>query len=258
MSGIHPTAIIHPGAQLGEGVEIGPYSVVGPNVRLGDRSVLMSHVVLDGVTTIGCECHIYPFACLGTLTQDRKYKPGNRVSMEIGDRTTIREYVTINSGTNDGEITKVGSDCLILAYCHVAHACKVGNHVTMTNGATLAGEVVVEDECILAGYSGVHQFCRIGRLSMLGAMVKVTQDVPPFMLVAGTPPEVPGPNTVGMSRRGLSTEAQSAIKLVHRLLYRSGLSTSQAVEKIKAEVPMLPEVEYVLQFIAASQRGILK
>jgi len=257
MTQVHNTAIVEKGAELGENVVVGPYCIVGPNVTIGDGTRLMSHVVIDGCTKIGRNCVIFSFACIGTQTQDLKYK-GGKTFVEIGDRTTLREYVTINSATNEGEVTRVGSDCHICAYAHVAHACRVGNGVIMSNAVALAGEVVVEDQAVLGGLSAVHQFTRIGRLCMIGGCSAIRQDCPPFMLVAGNPAQVAGVNSVGMSRRNIPEQVQARIKDAYKLLYRSGLSTSQAIERIKSELPMTPELEHLVSFIESSQRGITK
>ena len=257
MTMIHPTAVVSPGARMGDGVEIGPYSVLGPHVTLGAGARLMSHVVIDGHTTLGEQCVVFPFASLGAQTQDLKYA-GGITRVEIGDRTTIREYVTVNSGTTEKEVTRVGSDCLIMAYCHLAHGCVVGDSVIMANGAQLSGHIVVEDQAVIGGMVGVHQFVRIGRLSMVGGYTRVIKDCAPFMLVEGAPAAVRGVNGVGMQRRGIDAQAQERIKDAHRILFRQGLSTRQAVEKIRAEIPMCPEVESLLVFIEASQRGITK
>jgi UDP-N-acetylglucosamine acyltransferase len=257
MTHIHPTAIVAAGAQVGTDVEIGAYSVMGPHVTIGDRTRVMPHVVIDGCTTIGQGCTIFPFASVGGQTQDLKFK-GGRTFVEIGDNTTLREYVTVNSGTAEGEVTKVGSGCHIMAYCHVAHKCTVGNGVIMANGATLAGEVTVEDEAVLGGLSGVHQFVRVGRLAMLGGMTKLTQDLPPFVLVDGNPATPRGINQIGMQRHNVPADSISVLKNAFRLLYHESLSTRQAVERIRAELQSCPELDHFLAFIAASQRGIIK
>ncbi len=257
MATVHPTAIVLPGAELGVDVEIGPYCIVGQHVKIGDRAKLVAHVYLDGRTTIGAETVIWPFASIGTQTQDLKFK-GGVTYVEIGERTTLREYVTVNSGTNEGDITSVGNDCHIMAYSHVAHQCSVGNGVIMSNASTLAGHVVVEDDAVIAGMCGVHQFVKIGRMCMLGGCSKATQDIPPFMLADGNPATVHGLNTVGLQRRGVSQESRSRLKEAYRLLYRSELSTRQATERIRAELPASPELEHLLAFIAASERGIAK
>jgi len=257
MTEIHPSAIVSEGAELGVDVQVGPYCVLGPHVRVGDRTRLRAHVVLDGRASIGADCAIFPFACIGTQTQDLKYR-GATTFVEIGERTTLREYVTVNAGTVEGEVTRVGSDCLIMAYSHVAHACAVGNHVIIANASQLAGEVVVEDQAILGGLVGVHQFCRIGRLCMVGHNAKVSQDVPPFMLADGNPVRVRGVNSVGLDRKNIEQAARSELKRAYRLLYRSRLSTTQATRRIRDELEQVPEIEHLLSFIAASERGIVK
>jgi UDP-N-acetylglucosamine acyltransferase len=257
MSGIHPTAIVASGARLAADVEIGPYCTVGPHVQLGAGTRLVSHVVLDGHTTLGAGCTVFPFASIGTQTQDLKYQ-GETTFVEIGDRTTLREYVTVNSGTTAAELTRVGADCHIMAYCHVAHGSKVGNGVIMANGASLSGHIVVEDLANIGGMTGIHQFVRIGRLCMIGGMSRIVKDCPPFMLVEGNPAEVRGVNAVGLQRRNFSAEAQTAIREAYRILYREQLSTRQAVERIRAELKLCPELESLLAFIAASERGIMK
>ena len=255
--GIHPTAIVNKGAVLGEGVEIGPYSIIGPNVVIGDNTRLMSHVVLDGWTKIGKDCTIFPFASIGTQTQDLKYK-GAKTFVEIGDRTTIREYVTVNSSTNEGETTRVGSGCLLMACSHVAHACEVGNGVIMANYVGLAGHIVVEDNAILGGMAGVHQFVRIGRLCMIGGYSKVIKDCPPYMTIDGNPAEVRGLNSEGMKRKNVDPKAQKLLKEAYRILCREGLSTSSALEKIEAELEKCLELEHLISFIKKSERGITK
>lgn len=257
MPDIHPTAIVAPGAQLGERVVIGPFCSVGPRVRLGDGTRLVSHVVIDGLTQIGAGCTIFPFASIGLQTQDLKFA-GGQPGTTIGDHTTVRESVTINAATADGHFTRVGSHCHIMAYAHIAHDCIVGDHVIIANVGTLAGHVIVEDRVILGGLSAVHQFTRLGRNCIVGGCSKVVQDVPPFMMADGNPLRVPGLNSVGLSRAGISEESQKALKQAHRLLYRSGLGTRDALKRIEEEVPQTPEVQHLVQFIRASERGIVK
>jgi len=257
MSRIHPSAIIASGAQIGADVEIGPYCTVGGQVKVGDGCRLLAHVNLDGRTTLGPGCLVYPFASIGTLTQDLKYA-GGATYVEIGARTTLREYVTVNSGTAEGEVTRVGDGCLIMAYCHVAHACRIGNDVIMSNNSQLAGHIVVEDQVVLGGMSGFHQFIHIGRMAMVGGMSRITKDVPPYMLVEGNPAQVYGINAVGLTRRNVSAGSQQHLKAAHALLYRQQLSTRQALDKIRAEVAMVPEVEYLVNFVESSERGIIK
>lgn len=257
MTKIHPSAVVQEGAQLGVDVEIGPYSVVGPDVRLGDRCKIMPQAFLDGHTSLGPECTVFPFASIGSQTQDLKFK-GGTTYVEIGAKTTLREYVTVNSGTADGEVTRVGSQCHIMAYCHVAHGCKVGDRVIMANGASLSGDVLVEDDVVIGGMTGIHQFTRIGGFAMVGGMTKITQDVPPFMLVDGAPAGVHGINSVKLQRLNVPAETQALIKKAFKMLYRDGLSTRQALERMKAELPQVPEIERLITFIEASERGIIK
>jgi len=257
MTKIHPTAIIEDGAELGDGVEVGAYSVIGPNVRIGAGTVIHPHVVVEGITTIGEECKLFPFACIGTQTQDLKFR-GGRTSVEISDRSTFREYVTVNAGTNEGEITRVGSDCTILAYCHVAHACQVGNEVIMSNGATLAGDVIVEDQAIIGGLTGVHQFTRIGRLCMVGGCSKIVKDCPPFMIVDGNPAQTRGVNVIGMERRGIEGSTREIVKKAYRTIWRKGLSTQHALEELEEQAASCPEVAHLVSFVKDSNRGITK
>ena len=254
---IHPTAIIHPGAQIGADCEIGPYCVIGQHVVLGDRCRLLSHVVIDGHTRLGQDNQIFPFASIGLKTQDLKWK-GGITRTEIGDHNTIRECVTIHSATGDGEASTIGSNNHILAYSHLAHNVRLGNHVIMSNVATLAGHVLVEDYAVVGGLAAVHQFCRIGKLSMIGGCSKVVQDVPPFMIVDGNPGETRTINKVGMERNGVSEAAQAALRLAYKLLFREGLTIPNAVTRIEMELPALPEIQYLIQFVRTSERGISK
>jgi UDP-N-acetylglucosamine acyltransferase len=254
---VHHTAIIHPKAQIGPQCEIGPYCVIGEHVALGDGCILHSHVVIDGHTKLGRENEIFPFASIGLKTQDLKWK-GGVTRTEIGDGNTFREYVTIHSATGDGEVTRVGSHNHILAYCHIAHNCTLGDHVIMSNVATLAGHVTVEDHAVVGGLVAVHQFCRIGKLSMIGGCSKIVQDVPPFMIVDGNPGETRTINKVGLERHGVSEEGQSALRQAYKILFREGLTIPNALAKIEKELPPLPEVKHLIQFVRSSERGISK
>jgi len=254
---IHPSAVIHPQAQLGADCQIGPYCVLGANVVLGDRCALHSHVVIDGHTTLGRENEIFPFASIGLKTQDLKWKGGVARTV-IGDQNTFREYVTVNSATGDGEITQVGSRNHILAYCHIAHNVVLGNQVIISNVGTLAGHVVVEDYAVIGGLAAIHQFCRIGKMAIIGGCSKVVQDVPPFMLADGNPAETRTINRVGLERNGVSDEAQSALRQAYKILFREGLTVSNALVRIEAELPKLPEVAHLIQFVRGSERGISK
>lgn len=257
MSKIHSSAIIDPKAQIGDDCEIGPYCVVGKDVVLGKGCVLHSHVVIDGVTVLGENNEIFPFASIGLKTQDLKWKGGITRTV-IGDRNTFREYVTIHSATSDGETTLVGSDNHILAYCHLAHNVQAGSNIIMSNVATLAGHVTVEDYAVIGGLAAVHQFCRIGKMAIIGGCSKVVQDVPPFMLADGSPAETRTINKVGLERNGVSEEAQTTLKQAYKILFRERLTISNALDKIEAELPPLPEIQHLVKFTRSSERGISK
>ncbi len=254
---IHPTAVVHAKAQVGPDCEIGPYCVVGAHVAIGARCRLHSHVVIDGHTRLGEGNTIFPFASIGLQTQDLKWK-GGLTRTEIGAHNTFREYVTVNSATHEGEATVVGSDNHILAYCHVAHNVVLGDHVIMSNVATLAGHVVVEDYAVVGGLAAIHQFCRIGKMSIVGGCSKVVQDVPPFMLADGNPAETRTVNKVGMERNGVSEEAQGALRLAFKILFREGLTIPNALARIEQDLPCLPEVQHLVKFVRGSERGISK
>ncbi len=258
MTLIHPTAIVDSKAQLDSDIEVGPYAIIGPDVKIGAGTVVQAHAYVSGHTTIGKKCDIFPFACVGMKTQDLKFQEGDITYVEVGDNTVLREFSTVHLGTKPGELTKVGSRCLIMAYCHIAHGCVVGNDVIMANVATLAGEVVIEDFAILGGMVGVHQFCRIGQHAMIGGATKVRQDCPPYMVVENTTAEVRvlGPNLVGLQRRGFSSDVRAALKDAYKLLYREGLNRSQALERIKYEVADLPEIKTLVDFYTNSKRGV--
>jgi UDP-N-acetylglucosamine acyltransferase len=254
---IHPTAIIHSKAQIGSGCEIGPYCVIGEHVTLGNDCKLHAHVVVDGHTTLGQGNEIFPFAAIGLKTQDLKWK-GGTTHVRIGDRNVFREGVTIHSATNDGDTTVVGSNNVLLTHVHIAHDCRLGNGIIMSGFAGMAGHVVVEDNVVLGGYVAVHQFCRIGRLSMVGGCSKLRQDLAPFMLADGSPAETHTINKIGMERHGVAEEAINALKQAYKIIFREGLTVSNALVKIESELPPLPEIKYLLEFVRASERGISK
>jgi len=258
MAVIHPSAIVDTKAQLADDVEVGPYAIIGPDVKIGEGTVVQAHAYLSGHTTIGKRCEIFPFACVGTKTQDLKYHEGDITYVEVGDETVLREFSTVHLGTKPGEVTRVGRHCLIMAYCHIAHGCVVGNHVIMSNVATLAGEVTIEDYAILGGMAGIHQFCRVGTHAMVGGATKIRQDCPPFMVVdsVGSEVRVVGPNIVGLQRCGFSAEVRSALKEAYKLIYREGLNRTQALERIKYEVADFPEVKTLVEFYHDSTRGV--
>jgi UDP-N-acetylglucosamine acyltransferase len=257
MSEIHSTAVVMEGAELGTDVKLGPYSVVGPGVKIGAGTELMTHAVVDGNTTVGAGCTIHPFARIGGPTQDLKYKGGSP-GVKIGDHTVLRECVTINAATNDGDFTEVGSNCLLMAYSHIAHACKIGDDVIIANGTQLAGDVIVEDQAIIEGLCGIVQFRRVGRMAFLGGFSKVTKDIPPFMIADGQEIEVRGFNKIGMERRGVSEAARRAVKEAYRILYRQKLPVLEALEKIEAELEPLDEIQYLVNFIRSSEVGIVR
>ena len=254
---IHSSAVVHPKAQIGVDCEIGPFCLIGEHVTLGDHCRLHSHVVIDGHTTLGRENEAFPFAAIGLKTQDLKWK-GGVTHLRIGDGNVFREGVTIHSGTKDGEATIVGSQNLFLTHAHVAHDCRLGNGIIMSGFAGLAGHCVVEDNAILSGYVAVHQFCRIGKHSMVGGCCKVRQDIVPFMLADG---DVAAPimvNKVGLERHGFSEAAIAALKHAHRIIFRDTLPLAEALAKVEAEHGTVPEVQHLVAFIRASERGISK
>jgi len=254
---IHPSAVIDPKAQIGSNCSIGPFCVIGPDVVLGEGCILHSHVVIDGHTVLGRKNEIFPFASIGLKTQDLKWK-GGVTRTEIGDENTFREYVTIHSATGDGEKTVVGSRNHILAYCHIAHNVVLGSRVIMSNVATLGGHVIVEDHAVIGGLAAVHQFCRIGKMSIIGGCSKVVQDVPPFMLVDGNPAETRTVNKIGLERHGVSDEAHNALRHAYKILFREGLTISNALTRIEAESGAIPEVRHLIEFTRSSSRGISK
>jgi len=254
---LHPSAVVHPQAQIGADCAIGPFCVVGEHVVLGAGCRLHSHAVIDGHTRLGRGNEIFPFTSIGLKTQDLKWA-GGTASTEIGDDNTFRESVTVHSATGDGGVTRIGSHNHILAYCHVAHDCQLGDHIIMSNVATLAGHVVVEDYAVIGGLVAVHQFCRIGRMAMIGGCSKVVQDVPPFMLADGNPAETKTINKVGLERQAVSEESQAALRQAYKVLFREGLTIPNALARIESELPALPEVEHLVQFVRASERGISK
>lgn len=255
---IHPSAVISPGAQLGSDCVIGPYVIIGDEVVLGDRVRIDSHCVIDGPTSIGDETHLYPFVSIGLPPQDLKFA-GEPTVTEIGRRNRIREFVTIHRGTKGGGgVTRLGDDCFLMAQAHIAHDCLIGNHVLMANAATLAGHVIVEDGANIGAYSGVHQFCRVGREAYVGGYSVVVKDALPFALTVGNHAKCYGLNKVGVRRRGYSSETIAALHHAFRLLLAAKLNTSQAIERIRAEIRNVPEVDELVAFIESSKRGVVK
>ena len=254
---IHETAVIYPGARLGRDVEVGPYSVIGENVFIGDGTKIGSHVVIEGWTTIGKDCQIHHGACVGNAPQDLKFK-GEKTFVYIGDNTIIREFVTINRATGEGEETRIGSNCLLMGTVHIAHNCVIGNNVVISNHAGLAGHVTVEVRAIISGLSGVHQFVKIGRNAMVGGASKVVQDVPPFVIADGRPARVCGLNSVGIARAGLSEDVRRNLKRAYRILFRSGLKLSEAITTMEQELDSSEPVDHLLRFLRNVNRGICR
>lgn len=257
--GIHPSAIVDPAARIAESAEIGPYCIIGAEVEIGARTRLMANIFVDGPTTVGEDNIFYPYSTVGVASQDLKYH-GERAETRIGSRNKIREFVTIHRGTEGGgAVTSVGDDNLLMAYTHVAHDSTVGNHVVLGHGATLGGHVTIGDWAVVSAFSGVHQFCRIGRHAIVGGYSVITQDVLPFSnTVSERPIKVYGANRIGMERRGFSTESIECLQTALRLLTRGQLNTTQAIEKIRADVPACAEVDELIEFIQSAERGFIK
>jgi len=255
---VHPTAVVDPSARIPESCRVGPYCVIGADVELGENCELMSHVVIQGPSKIGSNNRLFPFAALGIEPQDISYK-GEPTRLEIGEHNVIREYVTINRGTNKGGgITRLGSHILIMAYTHIGHDCQIGDHAMLVNAATLAGHVTVEEWAVVGAMCPVHQFVRVGAHAYVGGGTTVTQDVLPFsMTSAARDVHAYGLNKVGLQRRGFSEERIKKLHRAYRLLLAAKMNTSQALEKLKGESPS-EDVTYLIEFIEKSERGILK
>lgn len=254
---IHPQAIVHPDARLGSGVEVGPFSVVGPEVEIGDRTWIGPHVVITGVTRIGADNRIFQFVSIGDAPQHLAYK-GESTRLEIGDRNTIREFGTINRGTvAGGGLTRIGSDNFMMAYCHVAHDCVLGDHIVFANGSSLAGHVDVGDYAVFGGFTLVHQFCRVGAHCMTAAGVILFKDVPPFVTVGGDAAPH-GLNTRGLKRRGFTEDTILEIKRAYKTLYRSGFTLEAAVAEIERAAGDVAEVGQFAAFVKATERGIIR
>lgn len=256
---IHPTAIVEDGAKLGADVEVGPYAHIGKDVVIGDGTVVRQGAIIDGHTTIGSMCQVFPYACIGMKTQDLKYRDGSVSYVEIGDRTVIREFATVHLGTADGEKTIIGSDCLFMCYCHAAHGVVMGDHVICSNSVQLAGDVHLEDYAIVGGLSAVHQFSTVGRHAMVGGCSRIAKDVPPYMLCGPSDGElrVVGPNVVGLTRRGFSKDAIAALREAAKMLYHEGLNRTQALARIEEGGALTDEVRYLVDFYRNSQRGVI-
>jgi UDP-N-acetylglucosamine acyltransferase len=258
MGRLHSTAIIDPRAELDSNAEVGPYSVIGAGVRIGKGTVIHSHASIQGRTTIGDNNHIFPFATIGSVPQDLKYR-GEPSELVIGNGNTIREYVSLNPGTTGGGmITRVGDQNLLMMYCHIAHDCTVGNRNVIANGATLGGHVVIEDFVIVGGLVGIHQFVRIGAGAILGAGSMVSKDVPPYCNATGDRARLRGLNLEGLRRRGTDPAVIATIRKAYRIAFHSRLRTDEALKTIRRDLPAIPEVEKFVSFIADSQRGVCR
>lgn len=253
---IHQTAIIDPSAKIAANVQIGPWTVIGPEVEIGEGTWIGPHVVIQGPTKIGKDNKIFQFSSLGEMPQDKKFQ-GERTFLEIGDRNVIREFCTLNRGTaQDKSLTKIGSDNLFMAYVHIAHDCIVGNHTIFANNASLAGHVVIDDYSIMGAFSGVSQFCRTGAHSFISTNSVVIKDVPPFVKVSGYYAKPFGLNTVGMTRRGYSSDTMLNLKRAYKTIYRKGLTVQQALSELKELLMNCSEVQLFIDFLLASERGI--
>ena len=255
---IHPTALVSPKAEIGSDVEIGPYTIIGDNVTIGSSAVIGPHVTIDPFVEIGPECHIFQFASIGALPQAIKFQ-GEETYVKIGRKTIVREFATINRGTGfGGGITEVGEENLLMAYTHIAHDCKTGRGVILANNATLAGHITIEDYVTIGGLTALHQFVRIGKHAYIGGKSAVVKDVPPFVIAAGDRAKLHGLNRVGLKRHGFSTNAIAMLKKTYRLIFRIGLTLNEAIERVSAEVDQTPEVDYFIDFIKASERGMTR
>ena len=254
---IHPHTYIHPDARLAENVKVDPFTVIHQDVTIGEGTWISSNVTIMEGVTIGKNCRIFPGAVIGAVPQDLKYK-GEQTYVEIGDNTTIREYVTIHRGTSDRWKTSVGNNCLIMAYSHIAHDCCVGNNCIMSNNSQMAGHVMMADYAWIAGFSAIHQFVKIGQNAFIAGGSLVRKDVPPYIKAVRNPLSYGGVNSVGLKRRGFSQEKINQILDIYRIIYNKGLNTSKALEYIEKELPVTDERDEILSFIRESERGIVK
>ncbi len=255
---IHPTAIVAASARLGANVRVGPYTLIGADVTIGEGTEIGAHAVIEGQTTIGRDNRIFAFCSIGSIPQDKKFG-GEATRLEIGDRNTIREYCSINTGTlQDGGVTRVGSDNWIMAYAHIAHDCRIGDQTILANGTQLAGHVHVGDYAILGGLTGVHQFVKVGMHSMTGGGTILFQDLPPYVLSQGNPGKAYTVNVEGLKRRGFSSAAIEAIRQAYKTLYRNGLTLADARAAIEAQAQEVPELLPLAQFLAGVKRGIVR
>ena len=255
---IHSTAIINSKAEIDSNVEIGPYSIIGENVFIGSGTVIGPHVVVDPYVTIGADCNIFQYAAIGAPPQSLKFE-GGETYVKIGRGTIVREFVTIHRGTEfGGGITEVGEENLLMAYTHIAHDCKTGRKVILSNNATLAGHITIGDNATIGGLVAIHQFVRIGDYAFIGGKSAVVKDVPPYVIASGDRAKLHGLNSVGLKRHGFSKNTLSSLKKTYRIIFRIGLTMNEAIERVRAEVEQIPEVLGFIDFIKSSQRGITR
>jgi UDP-N-acetylglucosamine acyltransferase len=255
---IHPTAIVHPKAELDEGVEIGPYSIITDSVQIGKDTKISSHVNIEGITELGKSCEVYPFTSIGTPPQDLKYK-GEKSKVIIGDNNTIREFVTINRASSHGiGETRIGNNNFLMAYCHIAHDCIIWNNVVMANAATLAGHIEIEDFAVIGGMVAIHQFVRVGAFSFVGGASAVSKDIPPYLMAVGNRVKLFGLNTTGLKRNNFSEAAIDKLKKAYKIIFRSGMTLKNALEKVRVEITDSKEVNNLVDFIQGSERGVCR
>jgi UDP-N-acetylglucosamine acyltransferase len=255
---VHPTAVVEPGAELDPSCEIGPYAVVGRQVRMGPGNVVQAHATVLGRTTLGRANRVFPYAALGGIPQDLKYR-GEATELAVGDGNTFREFTTINLGTaGGGGVTRIGSGCLFMANSHVGHDCQVGDGAIVANSVALAGHVVLEDHVHFGGLSAAHQFTRVGRLAFVSGMTGVAMDVAPFCMASGSRAELVGLNTIGMQRAGMGEDAIARVKQAYKIVFRSNLQLADALAQLEAELGTHPEIAHFLGFLRGSQRGLTR
>lgn len=255
---IHPTAIVDPKAELDANVEIGPYSIVADNVSIGSGTVIGPHAMIEPYTSIGPDCRIFQYASIGAAPQAIKFK-GEITYLKIGRGTTVREFVTINRGTEfGGGITEVGDNNLLMAYSHVAHDCKTGRDAILANNATLAGHIIIGDYVTVGGLTAIHQFVKIGDYAYIGGKSAVAKDIPPYVIASGDRASLHGLNKIGLKRHGFGDNTLRALKKAYRIIFRIGITTKEAIQRVQAEVEQIPEVVNLIEFIKSSERGITR
>ena len=255
---IHPTAVIEPGAQVDPSCDVGAYAVIGPHVKMGPRNVVQHHAVVTGHTTVGAENRFFPFCVVGAMPQDLKYK-GEPTTLEVGDRNTFREYVTISTGTvGGGGVTRIANGSLFMANSHVGHDCQIADGAIIANSVALAGHVILEDHVHFGGLSASHQFCKIGRFAFVSGMTGIVKDVPPYCFASGARAELAGINSVGLQRAGFTEEQVGRVKQAYKIFFRSNLQTAEALAQLEAELGQHPEVAHFIAFIRGSERGVTR